>query len=279
VTTVKNALYAEPRQLIVTIYGLYARDEKNWLPIAGLVRLMADLGVDGQAVRSSISRLKRRDTVRALQVHGVAGYALSPAMLDVLRAGDRRIFEHRGARLADGWVQVVFSVPETERARRHELRARLTGLAFGSVTPGVWIAPGPLADEVCAVLAGQGLDRYVDVFRGAHLGFGPVADRVRQWWDLPALHHDYRDFVSQFRPLAGRVGRGGLVPVDAFAGYVRMLTAWRRLRYRDPGLPAEVLPARWAGRAATTLFDQLNAALRPIAHEHAMAVLHARAAG
>jgi phenylacetic acid degradation operon negative regulatory protein len=46
-----------PRQLIITIYGLYARDEPNWLSIASLVRLMADLGVESQAVRSSVAGL------------------------------------------------------------------------------------------------------------------------------------------------------------------------------------------------------------------------------
>src|SRR5262249_46655449 len=103
----------QPRQLIVTLYGLYARDEHNWLSVAALVRLMGELGVDGQAVRSSVSRLKRRDTLRSLSVAGAAGYSLSPAALEVLREGDARIFHTRRAVLADGWVVVVFSVPES----------------------------------------------------------------------------------------------------------------------------------------------------------------------
>ncbi|MBO0776074.1 MAG: hypothetical protein J2P34_07145, partial [Actinobacteria bacterium] len=47
---------AQPRQLIVTVYGLYARAEGGWLSVASLIRLLADLGVDEPAVRSSISR-------------------------------------------------------------------------------------------------------------------------------------------------------------------------------------------------------------------------------
>ena len=46
----------QPRQLIVSVYGLYARDADGWLPVAGLVRLLAELGVGPQAVRSSISK-------------------------------------------------------------------------------------------------------------------------------------------------------------------------------------------------------------------------------
>jgi phenylacetic acid degradation operon negative regulatory protein len=265
---------AQPRPLIVTLYGLYAREEDDWLPIAGLVRLMAELGVDGQSVRSSISRLKRRDTLRSQHRDGVAGYALSPAMLEVLRAGDRRIFDPRPARLADGWVQVIFSVPETERGRRHELRSRLAGLGFGPLAPGVWVAPGALADEVHSVLDRAQLGGYVDIFRGEHLGWAPLADRVRQWWDLDDLGARYAGFVAQYRPLARRVTSRAPDPADAFADYVRMLTVWRGLRYRDPGLPVEALPARWAGGQAGTLFTTLNQVLRSRAHRRAMHLLH-----
>jgi phenylacetic acid degradation operon negative regulatory protein len=52
-----------------------------------------------------------------------------------------------------------------------------------------------------------------------------------------------------------------------------MLTVWRRLRYLDPGLPLELLPARWTGVAAAELFEELNRSLRPPADRHAREVL------
>lgn len=280
-TTVKEATYdagllgePQPRQLIVTVYGLYARAEHDWLPIAAVVDLMADLGVGAQAVRSSISRLKRRDALRSLRLDGAAGYALAPPMLEILRAGDRRIFEHRPATAADGWVQVVFTVPETHRDKRHELRSRLAGLGFGPMAPGVWIAPGTLAAEVRVALRRRELDRYVDLFRGEHLGFTPLADRVRSWWDLDLIAAHYAEFVDAHRPLARRIRRRPPTGAEAFAGYVRMLTAWRRLRYLDPGLPLELLPKRWSGVPAAELFTELDTALCPLAREHARAAIH-----
>jgi phenylacetic acid degradation operon negative regulatory protein len=283
VTTVKDATYVapalfgepQPRQLIVTVYGLYARAEHDWLPIAAVVDLMADLGVGAQAVRSSISRLKRRDTLRSLRLDGAAGYALSPAMLEILRAGDRRIFEHRPATAADGWVQVVFTVPEARRDKRHELRTRLAGLGFAPVAPGVWIAPGTLADEVRAALDRQGLAEYADLFRVQHLGFAPLADRVRSWWDLEQIAAGYGQFLAAYRPLARRAARRPVSGAEAFAGYVRMLTVWRRLRYLDPGLPQKLLPTRWPGLAAADLFTELDAALRSPADAHAAAIIRA----
>jgi phenylacetic acid degradation operon negative regulatory protein len=265
----------QPRQLIVTLYGLYARDEHNWLSVAALVRLMSELGVDGQAVRSSVSRLKRRDTLRSLSVAGAAGYSLSPAALEVLREGDARIFQTRRAVVADGWVLVVFSVPESERERRHELRTQLSRLGFGAAAPGVWVAPAHLAQETAKVLARSDLDRYVEMFRGDHLGFADLAAKVRQWWDLDELSARSAEFTARFRPVADRLALHPGTDAEAFTHYVPMLTTWRRLPYLDPGLPLELLPAGWTGEAATELFAELNSELREPARRHAMAVIHA----
>jgi len=265
----------QPRQLIVTVYGLYARAAHGWLPVAGLIRLLGELGVGPQAVRSSISRLKRRDTLRSLRMDGSAGYALSPSMLEVLREGDRRIFERSPARLADGWVQVVFTVPEAQRAKRHELRTLLARLGLGPVAPGVWTAPGTLADEVFGALERQGLARYVDLFRGDHLGYAPLAERVREWWDLPGIEARHAEFLAAHRALAQQVADRAPAGGEAFVAYVRMLTAWRQLRYLDPGLPLELLPAGWKGVGAAGLFERLNTVLAPPAEAHAREVLRA----
>ena len=64
--------------------------------------------------------------------------ALSDHARRVLHEGDRRIFERPRASLGDGWVVVVFSVPESERRQRHTLRSRLTWLGYGTVSAGVW---------------------------------------------------------------------------------------------------------------------------------------------
>jgi phenylacetic acid degradation operon negative regulatory protein len=266
----------QPRRLIITLYGCYARDERNWLSVASLVRLMNDLGVEGQAVRSSVARLKRRDLLRSRPRSGAAGYALSPASLDVLREGDVRIFGRRRATLADGWALVVFSVPETERGKRHELRTRLAHLGFGNVAPGVWLAPGTLAGEAKEALARRQLDAYVDIFQADHLGYADLTDRVRQWWDLDGLAVKYAQFISHHRPLAGRIARHG-EPTDqqAFRDYISLLIAWQRLPYLDPGLPLELLPARWSGVTASDLFAEMNGQLREAATRYALSVIRA----
>jgi phenylacetic acid degradation operon negative regulatory protein len=260
--------------LIITIFGLYARGEHNWLSVASVVQLMADLGVEGQAVRSSISRLKRRGVVRSERRDGAAGYALAEPTLETLAEGDARIFERRRATAGDGWLVVVFSVPESEREKRHALRTSLTQLGFGTAAPGVWVAPGNLATETRRTLERRGLAEYVDIFTGQHFAFGDLRSKVRAWWDLDELADLYADFVRRHRPVLDAVAGRVTSPEQAFQLYVPMLTQWRRLPYSDPGLPLSLLPPGWNGVTAEALFEELNTMLSAPAREHALAVIH-----
>ncbi|KQU65363.1 PaaX family transcriptional regulator C-terminal domain-containing protein [Phycicoccus sp. Root101] len=257
-----------PRALIVTVLGLYVREFGGWISVSALIRLMAAAGVDEQAVRSALSRLKRRGIVEAERRGGAAGYALSEYARQLLEVGDRRIFAEREAHTRD-WVVVVFSVPESERQKRHALRARLSWLGFGTVSSGVWIAPGRLADDAREVLLGDGLDPYVDLFRAEYLAFGDPATKIARWWDLEALEQLYTDFLEAHEPARRhweaqhRVPPGG----EAFSDYVRALTSWRRLPYLDPGLPTDLLPASWSGTTAAQTFFALHRMLAGPAHD------------
>ena len=265
----------QPRQLIVTVYGLYARAEGGWLSVAALISLLSELGVDEAAVRSSISRLKRRGLLRAGRRGGAAGHELSDEALAILAEGDQRIFGRQRARLADGWLLAVFSVPESERRQRHVLRSQLARLGFGTAAPGVWIAPAQLHQATADMLARRGLDRYADLFRADHLAFGDLAGKVRQWWDLGLLERLYRGFIDTHGALERRWRPAAPAGREAFAGYVRALTDWRLLPYLDPGLPAELLPPDWIGIHAAGLFFTLQARLAGPAQAHASRILRA----
>lgn len=257
-----------PQALIVTVYGLYAREEGGWLSVAALIRMLAELGVEEPAVRSSVSRLKRRDMVAPRRVDGAAGYALTATARSVLDEGDQRIFARPRPRLSDGWLLAVFSVPESERTRRHALRSLLSWLGFGTVSAGVWVAPAHAEPATRQLLTRHDLSSYVNLFRAEHVAFGDTASLVRQWWDLDQLQRMYDEFLSTYRPVAQSPAPTG---AQAFADYVRTLTAWRRFPYLDPGLPDDVLPQDWHGALAADLFrqiqDQLAMPARDFVHQ------------
>ena len=82
-------------------------------------------------------------------------------------------FVHRRAMEEDGWVVLVFSVPESERDKRHVLRTTLTRLGFGTAAPGF----GSRRDIDVGNARGlerRGLAAYVEIFEGQHVAFGEL---------------------------------------------------------------------------------------------------------
>jgi phenylacetic acid degradation operon negative regulatory protein len=267
------------QQLIVTICALHARGDHQSLAVAELIKLLATLDVDEAAARSALSRLKKRGVLLPARKAGNAAYRLDPQLEDVFEEGDERIFAPRRAKPGDRWLLAAFSVPESQRNLRHQLRRVLAGRGFGTVAAGLWIAPEFVHAHLRRELEREGLLEFVEFF-AADLLDDEIARRVAQWWDLEALAALYAGFTAAFEPVLERwgteakaAGRESEDEARAFADDVLLLTAWRRLPYLDPGLPVEFLPEDWQGIAAERLFTTLHARLAGPAARHAARVL------
>lgn len=258
-----------PRALIFTLYGLYARETGGWLSVRSLIRLLGEVGVDGQAVRSAVSRLKQRGLLVPEKSDGLAGYALSERAREVLVEGDRRIFARPEVEGDHQWLLAVFSVPESERDQRHRLRSLLTQLGFGTVSAGAWIAPAHVEGLTRETLERAGLAEYLDLFRSEHLGFRPLPEQVARWWDLETLNLMHSEIVATYRSTLDAWQDSTQDDATAFADYVGLLTSWRRLPYLDPGLPRDLLPDDWRGAEAADIFFELRDRIALPARRHA----------
>lgn len=267
----------QPKSLILDVYAVFVRRLGGWIAVADLVVLMADLGIDEQAARSAISRMKRADLLRAETRRDSAGYALTDEALEILAAGDQRIFNSdRPADLIDGWVIAVFSVPEKERDQRYSLRSRLAWLGFGQVEAAVWIAPRRILPDVKRVLEANELARYVHLFEGAYSAFLDLPEFVSRAWDLDHLRALYSEFLSRHEPALERWRTDGtMTDQDAFIDVMRLVSEWRRLPYMDPGLPPELLPKDWEAEQARQVFNELRGLIEMRAFKRVMDVVEA----
>jgi phenylacetic acid degradation operon negative regulatory protein len=263
---------ARPRSLAMSLFWLFGRGQDEVMPISALIRLMDALDTDEAAVRSTISRLKRGGLLEPHSRAGHAGYLLTSMGRDLLRESDQRNFERDRAKAEDGWVTIVFSVPESERSKRHTLRSRLKWLGYGSVSSGVWIAPGTLLDETEDMIRRHGLADYVEFFLGSHRSAHSTETGVSRWWDLQEIESGYTDFIAAFGPVPA-LADAGLTDRECFAQFVRLMTSWRRLPFVDPGIPADLLPHGWQVDEARELLAKLDSLLRGPAYDHAAQVL------
>lgn len=255
-----------PQNLIITLFGLYRRSAGTAMPVAALVGLLGDLGCDEPGVRSAVSRLKSKGILKSSPVNGVAAYDLSESVKATFDEGDQRIFAEDPHRELNDWALVLFSVPESMRHLRHQVRKNLRDLGFGIVASGVSIGAGQLLDQARERLARNGLTEYVQFFRGEYFFSGDVRSQVAQWWDLDAVDASLQQFLEFYEnavelwshrlidePDAAEGAESALTR-QAFQYYVPMLTMWRRLPYQDPNLPQQYLPIGWKEPAARAAF-------------------------
>lgn len=262
---------SRPQSLIFTIYGAYSRSLGGWIAVATLVKLLREMDIEGNAVRSALSRLKRRGALISESRDGAAGYALSESARKAFDTGDARVLERRHPDEETRWILVAFSIPEKSRDLRYRLRSRLTGVGFGQVTGGLWIAPASLRADAQLAIDSLGIGHYVHLFEGDHLNeSAPGPGSVDQWWDLPAIEEKYDQFIRAFSMLRSSFESGGesVTPENAFRNYTQILTAWRPLPYLDPGLPNSQLPASWNGATATQLFFYFHDLMAAPAQAH-----------
>jgi phenylacetic acid degradation operon negative regulatory protein len=256
-----SAAAHRPQSLLLSFLGALVLDaDLPPLPSMVLLDLLADLGVNEAAARATLKRMTQRGLFSRGQVGRTAEYALTPLAEDVLREATVRVtsatpFEHSEGE----WTLLSYSVPESRRALRHRVRARLTWAGFGGLRDGLWIAPGTV--DVAAVLARSDFAEVADLadaFAARPLPGTDVDRLVRRAWDVPAVRRAHIWFIGTWsRPpqVAGSLAQVTLLGAD-----------WLSLLRTDPGLPAAQLgpdwPAPTSGAVYRRVFDGLEPAAR-----------------
>lgn len=275
------------QNLLVTLYGLYGQPSSGSFPVSAIVEMFGALGIKSQASRSTISRLKSRGVLINERTGSDSHYQLSAEILDGFRKDDQRIFAPSRSSSDESLILAIFSVPESERNRRYELRSELASMGFGMVASGVAVGPQLAFEQAKARLNARGLSGYVEFFRADYMSPEDIQDRVAQWWDLQALDQQYTDFLQLYVGRLGAWQEKLAKPVEsdeqrrdlereAFAFYVPMLTRWRHFPYRDPNLPFEYLPEGWKAPQAKNTFLALHELLAPQAELYANQLLGLR---
>jgi phenylacetic acid degradation operon negative regulatory protein len=245
------------RSALFDVYGSYLRARGGAAAIAALVRLLEPLGFEAPAIRTAVSRMVRQDWLRPVRLVDGPGYALTKRAERRLDDAAARIYRTRPSTWDGRWQVLVLERLPT-RTARDRLDSSLRLLGYGPLGPATWIAPRPSA-ELPEILETEGLAGRT--FFGEH--DGDDAELATRAWDLEALGADYASFVTEWQPIVSAVD--GSVPAEAFAASQRLLHAWRKFLFHDPGLPLSLLPERWPGIEAAEFFDRETSRLAPAA--------------
>lgn len=234
-----SGVQVRPQTLVLMFGAQYLRDPGVAVSTGSLIAALDSVEVGERAARSTIGRMLRRGSLEKVRRGRLTYLHLPNHMREVLGAGAERAWRSPVDRDWDGrWTLLGFSFPESRRADRHQLRSRLAWAGFGLLQNGLWIAPrDPDISEIVTELGGEG---NLKVFRAEAIEPTDVADLVADAWDLQALRHGYEEFLARWDVLVPLPD----APHD-LARELWLLGEWLALARRDPGLPAQYLPADW----------------------------------
>lgn len=247
----------------MTLFGAYVGSDPQPAWSGGLVDLLAEFGCSTGSARVALNRVVERGLLERHRDGRFISYAPTARLLELMAVGDRRMDALTEATpWAGEWTFIWYSLPEEMRRERHRMSRRLRFLGFGTLEDSTWIAPHDQRDEVVPYLERLDVRERVGLFVGRH-EIAPDAIVARAW-DSDDLTARYREFLDEFAEYDGR----DLPDDEAFIVRTRLVDAFRRFPYLDPGLPEELFPAAAAREQAAALFRSVYPALAEQAQSH-----------
>lgn len=243
------------RSALFDVYGDHLRARSSQAPVAALVRLLDPVGIAAPAVRTAISRMVIQGWLEPVTVAGGRGYrATERAGRRLDQAGDR--IYGRTEPVWDGTWHLAFVNAPAERSSRARLRADLAFVGYAELSDNVWVSPFERT-ELASVLERSAASARTCLATD----FEPAPTEA---WDLGVLHAKYSRWLTSVDDLvSGQLDTHQDEDEAAFAARFHLVHEWRKFLFADPGLPAELLPADWPGRAAAELFASEARRLKP----------------
>ncbi len=254
-----QAKSVQARSMLFTLFGDYVRHYGATVWVGSLIALMAELEFTPAAVRTAVSRMTRQGWLVSIRSGRASYYALSTRGQARMDEAAQRIFTLHPERWDGRWRILVVDT-EMDRAHRERLRRELSWMGFASLSRAVSVSPNDLLDRCVSVAERHGLAGGLEAFTAAHEGPASDADWAARHWDLRAIDQAYAAFLAEWSPRLARQRAAGpqgpaLSDAACFVEKTRLVHAFRKLLFIDPGLPRELLPEPWRGTEARGVFS------------------------
>lgn len=258
------------RALVIDLFAEYVRHRDAQATALTITRLAEPFGVAEPTTRVTISRMRKEGWLESRHEGRLSYYAATEKLTALIEGSQNRILERRAWEWDGLWDMVVYTIPEASRLRRDHLRSKLEWLGYGQFAPSCWMTPHRRNTEVSRSL--DPIHRFepdeielLQVTSGGDERDRSIADRC---WRLDELQRDYRDFAARKQARLRDLETGSISDADAFVERVLLVAEYRKFPFRDPELPAALLPDDWVGGSAHSTFLELREALRVPAFRH-----------
>lgn len=246
------------RSMIFTLYGDYISQYGNVIWIGSLITLLKEFGHNEQSVRAAVSRMNKQGWLTSEKKGNKSYYYLTNQGKSRMEEAARRIYNTEPPSWDGTWRLLMYSIPETKRHLRDELRKELVWSGFGLLSNSCWITPNPLDNEAESLVKKYEISEYVHFFQSEYNGFGSNKELVDQCWDLEEVNKRYSEFIKAYSQKyiidKSNLEKGVMTDGSCFVERTLLVHEYRKFLFVDPSLPQELLPEDWLGDSAAFLF-------------------------
>nr|WP_271213100.1 PaaX family transcriptional regulator C-terminal domain-containing protein [Rhodococcus wratislaviensis]GLK40037.1 phenylacetic acid degradation operon negative regulatory protein PaaX [Rhodococcus wratislaviensis] len=256
------------QQLLTSILGSYFMGVNSVIPSSFFVSVMRDFDLSETATRNAVSRASRQGLLVPSRHGRQTFYSLSESAHERHQYRLKQIVDYGREPVPwDGrWTVVTFSVEESQRNLRHQLRQHLRQLGFGLLHDGVWVVPRTVEPDALAQLLNVGVPR-LTVFSGPMRTAGTAAGDPMTAFAVEEMREKLVEFSKRAADIVDALEDDSITPTTALRLRVEVLRDWRVLGDEDPQLPTELLGADWPLPAARSLFERVYDDLASAAEE------------
>lgn len=246
--------------MIFTLYGDYISHYGSKIWIGSLIRLLNEFGHNDQSVRAAISRMNKQGWVQSDKVGNKSYYSLTDRGQKRIDEAAKRIFKLMPEKWDGQWRILMYTIPEEIRTVRDELRKELVWSGFGSLSNSCWISANNLENHVNEIIDKYDIGQYVDFFIAKYEGPHDNFRLVEKSWNLEDINSKYQVFISEYSQKyiidKNKIQKGQMSDAECFVERTKLVHEYRKFLFVDPGLPEELLPEKWLGSHAASLFSE-----------------------
>lgn len=236
--------------LIVTVFGDAVVPRGGVLSLSSLHDIMRAFRISDTLVRTALSRLVAEGWFERWKLGRNSYYRLTGIGGEAFAEATQRIYADPTKNWS-GAFDLIFLEPTPDRGA---LRADFSTRGYGLLGSDLMIAASALGESREGILRLSAAPSDLQTARR-------IAERA---WPLDEIEGRYRRFIANYSATYEALEAGAaILELDALLVRILLIHDYRRAVLKDPLLPAELLPASWAGMEARSLCGKIYRSLLP----------------
>lgn len=249
------------KSMVATIFGDFIDPHGGKIWLGNLISLVKLFDINERLLRTSIFRLAEDGWVKKTKEGRRSFYELTTEGQEQTVLASELIYHFKQKSWNGVWDFVISTSKEIHAAKNNQLRHRLSLMGFGVLSKNIYAHPDVDNELIDKIIKELGLERQVLVMQSQ--ASGPYSESnnqelVKQCCPYDEVEKMYIYFLRTYTPVLKWLKKKSLVKEDVcFMIRVLLVHDYRRLLFKDPQLPAELLPPDWSGDAARVLVKRI----------------------